>query len=123
MGIAGHYADPRAVAQNAQVLKAQQAEGASGQLENDWRGYVNETQDAERGVLTRNDNIYSTLMGSADDRSSRAENIARQIAQQRTNMWSGILGAGIGGFANIATAGMTDATKKATAAKSPIRFW
>lgn len=107
MGLAGKYADPREAAMNASVMKAKQGEAAAGQLENDWRGYIGETQDAERGVLTRNDNIYSSLMSNADDRSSRAEAIARQIASQRANMWSSIAGAALGGGMSMISGGMS----------------
>jgi hypothetical protein len=105
--IGNRYADGKTIGLQTAQLKADQARASSAQLEGDWRGYINETNDMERGVISRGDNISMNLMGAADSRSSRYDEIARQIAAQRMNMWAGIAGGLIGGTSSVLSAGMT----------------
>lgn len=99
-----NYADPKEMALQTGMYKSMQARDSAAQLEGDWKGYIDETNEAERGLISRRDNIDMTLMGGADSRSSRFDSIARQIAQQRMNMWAGMLGAGIGSAGQIISA-------------------
>lgn len=103
--IGNNYADPKQMAVQTQMLKDMQARDSGAQLESDWRNYIADTQDAEAGIVSRRDNIDMTLMSDAGRRSSEYDAIARQIAQQRQNMWAGILGAGIGGAASVFSGG------------------
>lgn len=100
-GIGNRYADPRQMAQQTQMLKDTQSRESSAQLEDDWKGYISDTQNAEAGIVSRRDNIDTSLMSEASQRSMNYDQIARQIAQQRQNMWAGMLGAGIGGVTGM----------------------
>lgn len=94
--IGNRYADPRQMATQTSMLKDLEARESGAQLESDWRDYISDTQNAETGMVSRRDNIDTTLMGDASQRSANYDSIARQIAQQRANMWAGVLGAGLG---------------------------
>ena len=101
MAVGNNYANPNTMATQTAMLKDMEARDSAGQLEGDWQDYIDDTQAAESGIVTRRDGIDMNLMSSADSRSSRYDDIARRIAQQRSSMWAGILGGGIGAAGSI----------------------
>lgn len=105
--IGERYANPNQIAMQSKMLKDMQARDSAGQLESDWGNYINDTQAMEAGLLSRNDGIGMALMSNAQQRSSNYEQFARQIEQQRHNMYAGLIGAGIGAAGSIFSGGFS----------------
>ena len=101
MAIGKKFANPNQIALQTKILKDRQARDAAGNLEGQWQGYINDTNNLENGVVGRQDNINLSLMGDAGSRAVQQQQIANQIASQRMNMWAGLAGAGIGGLTSI----------------------
>lgn len=114
MAIGSKFADPNQIALQTKVLKDRQARDASGNLENQWQGYIADTQSMESGVVGRQDNINMALMGDSNQRAQNQQTVAfnqqqlaSQIAAARANMWAGLAGAGVGALGNIVSGGLT----------------
>jgi hypothetical protein len=105
--IGRNYANPREIATQNNMLQNMRARDNETGLENDWNQYIGDTQRMEQGELGRHDGINSMLMNDASGRQQSYQQLAQQAAARRSQMWSGLIGAGIGGAASVATGGLS----------------
>ncbi len=104
--IGRNYANPKEAALQSEMLGAYRARDNETGLENDWNQYIGQTEQMETGQLGRQDGINSLLLNESGQRQQSYLERAQAAAARRSQFWSGIIGAGIGGATSIATAGL-----------------
>lgn len=103
-GLASNYANPTLVALNEKARKDEFARDSAYQAHADLAGYMAETNALESDVQNTQLGIEGNIMAQAGGMSMSNQQLAAQIAAQRASIAPALIGAAIGGAAQVASA-------------------
>lgn len=111
-GLASNYANPTMVAMQEKALKDQFSRDSAYQAHADLAGYMAETNAMEADVQNTQLGIEGNIMAQAGGMSMSNQQLAAQIAAQRASIAPALIGAAIGGAAQVASAWFTPSTPR-----------